>query len=313
MFCRLLPQELACGSAASDADFVVERQMQGVKSATGRGVSRWPDRHFAEVECLRRAQHNVLNHAGAAGAVLHPLDVMIAKHKQAGPLPQRLKLVEPEDSDLVGKVRPLLGDSGRAQEVMTAFQRLAADQAFNNESVRSWTDGHEPFTLCDEAIIPLTDPSSKDAIGDGPVAMIATRADLNGDVLFSAAYRRQSSRVSHWVITAWNGLNDQLVPYIGMIKYFVEMPAMLKNSGEYTTPLTLAIMDLFKGSFVADEGVVEVDMERATNRRQAPGVWRWPLFAVPLEMIDGKVIMAAPSGILRGKMYFMRYYSTTIH
>ncbi|GLC77697.1 hypothetical protein PLESTF_001975900, partial [Pleodorina starrii] len=100
-----------------------------------------------------------------------------------------------------------------------------------------------------------------DAIVDGPVAMIATRADLNGDVLFSAAYRRQSSRVSHWVITAWSGLNDQLVPYIGMIKYFSEMPAMLKNSGKYTTPLTLAIMDLFKGSFVVDEGVVEVDME----------------------------------------------------
>ncbi|GLC77696.1 hypothetical protein PLESTF_001975800, partial [Pleodorina starrii] len=59
---------------------------------------------------------------------------MIAKHKQAGPMPQRLKFVEPEDSDLVGKVHPHLGDSGRAQEVMTAFQRLAEDQAFNNES-----------------------------------------------------------------------------------------------------------------------------------------------------------------------------------
>ena len=311
--CRLLKQELARGCAATDADFVVERQMQGVKSATGRGVSRFPDKHFAEVECLHRAQRNVLDGAEAAGVELKPLEALIARHKQEGPLPQRQQRLDLDDSDLLGKAVPLLDDLTRAQEVKVAFQRLAEDQAFAIESVWSWTSGVPPYTICQEALTPLVDPSSADATGEDEVAMVATRADLNGDTLFSAVYRRQSTRVSHWVIMVWRGRNDQIVPYIAMIKYFVQLPSMPLESDGHTTALTLAIVDLFKGSFLDDERLVEVDMERAMNRRRAPGRWRWPLYAVPLEMIDGKVIVAAPGEVFKGKMYFMRYYSTTIH
>ncbi|EFJ51490.1 hypothetical protein VOLCADRAFT_87564 [Volvox carteri f. nagariensis] len=313
--CRLFDQEMARGSAAADADFVVERQMQAAKSATGRGVSRFPDKHFAVVECIRRAQRNVKEGADASGVQLRSMQQLFMFFRQADPLHPKCKSQSAldEHTDLIGSSVPLQKDPLLAQEVKVAFERLVKDQAHALESVRSWTCGRPPYNICWEALMPLVDPSAEDATIEGQIATVASRAEWNGDIFFSTLYKRPSARLSYWVLLAWRGLNDQVVPYIGMVKYFTNLPAMPRSSPRgSTTMLTLAIVDLFKGSFV-NPAMVEVDMDRALGRKPASGIWRWPLYAVPLELIDGKVIVAAPQGMLKGKMYFTRYYSTSDH
>lgn len=279
---------------------------------------------FAQVLCLQRAQTVVLNQlSGVAKVQLLSLEQFLdrfARDKAGSPADEQ----DGNDDDaeglsggaaLAGKMTCIVQMQDDGHIVREALANAIKEVGWCWKELQSW--GHDTGIVRNKRPVWELDPISHSVLLDpegGPWAQVAVRASCHVGDIFSLRYTRPTSRVSYFVGLVFANSKERCQPFVGRVRFFVRLPSVEYNNG-VTEALELAIVELFRAQYVSDDPcsfkhrLWKLDIASA---RQGAAHWpHWRHYALPVQRIERKLILAAPNRAVDGVVYFMPYEGRT--